>query len=66
MLQAQDDMPIMDVVKLGKDGKMEVVGSQPLFPVVSHEEHVRFYEYLSLLSNWHREFAAFLRNASTP
>ena len=65
-LQAQDNVPIMDVVKLGKEGEMEVAGSQPLFPVVPQEELTQFYEYLKLLSNWHREFAAFLRNTNTP
>ena len=63
MLQAQDAMPIMDVVKLGKEGEIEEVGSQPLFPVVPREERAQFYEYLKLLSDWHQEFAAFLRAA---
>lgn len=63
MLQAQDAMPIMDIVKLGKEGEMEEVGSQPLFPVVPRQERAQFYEYLKLLSNWHQEFAAFLRDA---
>jgi hypothetical protein len=61
MLQAQDAMPIMDVVQLGKEGEIEDVGSEPLFPVVPREERAQFYEYLTLLSNWHQEFAAFLR-----
>ncbi len=64
MLQAQDAMPIMDVVKLGKEGEIEEVGSQPLFPVVPREARARFYEYLTLLSDWHQEFAAFLRSTS--
>lgn len=63
MLQAQDAMPIMDVVTLGKEGEIEEVGSQPLFPVVPREERAQFYEYLKLLSEWHQEFAAFLRAA---
>ncbi len=61
MLQAQDTMPIMDVVKLGEDGEIEEVSSQPLFPVVPREERIQFFEYLKLLSHWHQEFAAFLR-----
>jgi len=62
MLQAQDAMPIMDVVQLGKEGEMEEVSSLPLFPVVPRKERAQFYEYLTLLSDWHGEFAAFLRD----
>ncbi len=65
MLQAQDSVPIMDIVKLGQEGEMEEVGSQPLFPVVPREEQAQFYRYLTLLSDWHQEFAAFLRSTNS-
>ncbi len=54
-------MPIMDIVKLGKEGEIQYVGSQPLFPLVPREARAKFYEYLKLLLDWHQEFAVFLR-----
>jgi len=63
MLHAQATIPIADVVELGRDGEVIEMGSLPLFPMVSRGERAQFFDYLKLLSDWHREFAAFLKNA---
>lgn len=60
VLDWQADGPIMDVVKLGKEGQMEEVGSLPLFPLVPSEAWARFTESFQRLDQWQREVAAFL------
>jgi hypothetical protein len=63
MLHDQAAIPIADVVELSRDGEAVETGSLPLFPMVSREECAQFFDYLQLLSDWHREFVAFLRSA---
>jgi hypothetical protein len=63
-LHAQATIPIVDVVELSKYGEVMGTCSLPLFPIVPRGERAQFFEYLNLLSNWHREFAAFLKSVS--
>jgi hypothetical protein len=62
-LHAQAAIPTIDVVELGRDGEGMETCSLPLFPIVPRGERAQFFDYLKLLSNWHREFAAFLKSA---
>ena len=62
MLYAQAAVPILDAVRLGRDGQVMKTRSLPLFPVVVHEERTQFFEYLTRLSHWHQKCIALLRS----
>lgn len=59
VLRWHEEGPIVDIVRLGKEGQAEEVDSLPLFPVVPHELWARFSESLQRLENWQREMTAF-------
>lgn len=61
MLYEHEMNPIFDVFTLNANGEVTEKGTLPLFPVVAREESERFFVCISLLLQWYRDIAAFLR-----
>ena len=63
MLYAQASIPIMDVVRLDRDGYVkEEACSLPVFPVIPPEERTQFFTYLEHLRVWNLELATVLKS----
>ncbi len=66
MLQDQVRTPIVDAFKVDPDGNVIENFSLPLLPVVPREGKEQFFDYLRKLAQWHRDFAAFLKEQAIP
>lgn len=66
MLQDQARTPIVDAFKVDPDGNVIENFSLPLLPVVRREDKEQFFEYFRKLAQWHRDFAAFLKEQGIP
>ncbi len=60
ILHEQATIAIVNAITIGIDGEVTEAFSLPLFPVVPREDGERFFEYLSVLTQWYRDLAAFL------
>jgi hypothetical protein len=60
MLHEQAEIPIVDAVTLDAEGEVTGTFSLPLFPVVPREDDKRLFEYIAMLTQWHRDMCAFL------
>jgi hypothetical protein len=60
MLQEQAAIPVVDAVKVGLAGEVLEEMALPLFPIVSKEDVMRFYEHLKQLAQWFRQMMDFL------
>ena len=59
MLQAQGELPVVDVFKIGANNQVIDTFSMPLLPTVPQEDRKRFFAFVMLLANWQQEITAF-------
>src|SRR5260370_26439307 len=66
MLYAQASIPLIDVMRLNRDGHVEEEAfSLPVFPVILPEERTQFFTYLERLRVWNLELATALKSIAT-
>jgi len=59
MLQAQVELPVVDLFRIGADNQVIDTFSLPLLPIVPEEDRERFFAFMGLLTAWREEITAF-------
>ena len=59
MLQAQGELPVVDLFRIGADNQVSDTFSMPLLPIVPEEDRERFFAFMGLLTVWREEITAF-------
>lgn len=59
MLQAQGELPVVDLFRIGADKRAIDTFSMPLLPIVPEEDRERFFALMGLLTAWREEITAF-------
>ena len=59
MLQAQGELPVVDLFKIGADNQVIDTFSMPVLPIVPEEDRERFFAFMGLLTAWQEEITAF-------
>jgi len=63
MLRDQDELPIVDAVRVDANYTVVETFSMPLLPIVDEEDSTRFVEYRRQLTAWYVELAELWRQA---
>lgn len=59
MLQAQGELPVVDLFRIGADDQVIDTFSMPLLPIVPEDDREHFFAFMGLLTAWQEEFTAF-------
>jgi hypothetical protein len=59
MLQEQEELPVVDLFKIGADNWVIDTFSMPLLPIVPQEDRERFVAFMKLLTIWCQEMTTF-------
>lgn len=59
MLQAQGELPVVDLFRIGAGNQVIDTFSMPLLPIVPQEDREHFFAFMGLLTPWREEITAF-------